>query len=274
MHNHPISDGIFRETLDMISGLIAQEVSKTPTAKNSAIAMATSKEFLDKYLIHTGPGPKKMLRGQELEDVLDKFEHLSSPNLQNTISLYRSSSKRGAYDNIMATKTYTTIEYVHGNVFPGQGKDKVYVFKMLEDGLGSGVDLVKCMHPGGDLENAWLMFDHVKCVKEWTTMACHVYDAAYCKVMTIAVCDIQSEDMKVQCIMWRELNDLMAKNGVENTNFKGFMADNAQANWNAIRIVYGSGDPKVPMENREHTCLLHWTTSLRRHTQKYIKPDM
>jgi hypothetical protein len=101
------------------------------------------------------------------------------------------------------------------------------------------------------------MFDHVKRVKEWTTMACHVYDAAYCKVMTIAVCDMQSEDTKVQCIMWRELNDLMAKNGVENTNFKGFMADSAQANWNAVRIVYGSGDPKVPMENRERNCLFH-----------------
>jgi hypothetical protein len=28
------------------------------------------------------------------------------------------------------------------------------------------------------------------------------------------------------------------------------------------------------MENQERTCLLHWTTLLRRHTQKYIKPDM
>jgi hypothetical protein len=116
--------------------------------------MAASKEFLDKYLIHTGPGPKKMLRGQELEDVLDKFEHLSSPNLGNTISLYKSGSKRGAYDSIMAMKTYTTIEYIHSNVFPCQGKDKVYVFKMLEDRLGSGVDLVKHMQPRGDLENA------------------------------------------------------------------------------------------------------------------------
>jgi hypothetical protein len=109
---------------------------------------------LDKYLIHTGPGPKKMLRGQELEDVLDKFEHLSSPNLRNTISLYRSGGKRGAYDSIMAMKTYTTIEYVHGNVFPSQGKEKVYIFKMLEDGPRSGVHLVKRMQPGGDLENA------------------------------------------------------------------------------------------------------------------------
>jgi hypothetical protein len=107
----------------------------------------------------------------------------------------------------------------------------VYVFKMLEDGPGSGVDLVKRMQPRGDLKNAWLMFDHVKRVKEWTTMACHVYDAAYCKVMTIAVCDMQSEDTKVQYIMWKELNDLMAKNGVENTSF---MADSAQANWNAV----------------------------------------
>jgi hypothetical protein len=124
MHNHPVSDDICRETVDTISGLIAQEVSKTPTAKNSAIATAASKEFLDKYLIHTGPGPKKMLRGQELEDVLDKFEHLSSPNLQNTISFYRSGGKRGAYDSIMAMKTYTTIEYVHGNVFPRSRQGK------------------------------------------------------------------------------------------------------------------------------------------------------
>jgi hypothetical protein len=234
MHNHPISDGICRETLDTISGLIALEVSKTPTAKNSAIAMAASKEFLDKYLIHNGPGPKKMLWGQELEDVLDKFEYLSSSNLRNTKSLSRSSSKRGAYDNIMAMKMYTTIEYIHANVFPGQSKENVYILKMLEDGPGSGVDLVKRMQPGGDLENAWLMFDHVKRVQEWTTMVYHVYDATYCKVMTIVICDMQSEDTKVQCIMWRELNDLMAKNGVENTNFKGFMADSAQAHWNAV----------------------------------------
>jgi hypothetical protein len=45
------------------------------------------------------------------------------------------------------------------------------------------------------------MFDHVKRVQEWTTMVYHVYDVAYCKVMTIAVCDMQSEDTKVQCIM-------------------------------------------------------------------------
>jgi hypothetical protein len=57
--------------------------------------------------------------------------------------------------------------------------------------------------------------------------------------------------------MWRELNDLMAKNGIKNTNFKGFMADGIQANWNAVRIVYGNGDPKVPIENRKRTYHFH-----------------
>jgi hypothetical protein len=40
MHNHLVFDGICRQTLDTIFGLIAQEISKTPTAKNFAIALA------------------------------------------------------------------------------------------------------------------------------------------------------------------------------------------------------------------------------------------
>jgi hypothetical protein len=66
-------------------------------------------------------------------------------------------------------------------MFPSQGSDsnKVFVFKMSEVGPGTGVDLVKRMQPGGDLEDAWMMFDHVKRIKKWTTMACHVYDSTY-----------------------------------------------------------------------------------------------
>jgi hypothetical protein len=53
---------------------------------------------------------------------------------------------------------------------------------------------VKIMQIGGDMENSWSMFDHVKCLCEWTTMACHVYDNTYCKVPTIACCDVQSKN--------------------------------------------------------------------------------
>jgi hypothetical protein len=74
------------------------------------------------------------------------------------------------------------------------------------------------------------MFDHVKRVKHWTTMACHVYDSAYCRIMMIAVCDMQSEDATAQSVLWKNLNDVMAKHDIPESKFKGFMANNTQAN--------------------------------------------
>jgi hypothetical protein len=41
---------------------------------------------------------------------------------------------------------------------------------MSIDGVANGVDLVMQMQLGGDLENAWIMFDHFKCIKKWNTM--------------------------------------------------------------------------------------------------------
>jgi hypothetical protein len=49
-----------------------------------------------------------------------------------------------------------------------------------------------------DLHNTWIMFDHVKYVDDWPIMAYHVYHPTYCKVMTVIICDMQSEDIKVQ----------------------------------------------------------------------------
>jgi hypothetical protein len=99
-----------------------------------------------------------------LEDVLDKFEILSSPNLRNIISSSRNNGKGGFFNSIMSMIRHSIIEHIHSNVFPGQKKEKVYVFKMLVERLGSNVDLIKRMQPGGDLENVWLMFDHANCV--------------------------------------------------------------------------------------------------------------
>ena len=97
-------------------------------------------------------------------------------------------------------------------MFPGQGddSDKVFIFKISEVGPGSGVDLVRRMQPDEDLEHAWIMFDHVKRVTNWTTMACYVYDATYQRVMTIACCDFQSEDKDAHIIFWKNLNHVMA----------------------------------------------------------------
>jgi hypothetical protein len=57
------------------------------------------------------------------------------------------------------------------------------------------------------------MFDHVKHVQEWTTVACHIYDPIYYKVIMIVVYDMQFKDMEVQCIVWRKLNVVVERKG-------------------------------------------------------------
>jgi predicted phage tail protein len=64
---------------------------------------------------------------------------------------------------------------------------------------------------------------------------------------------MQFEDTKAQCVMWQNLNKLMANNGVPNPNFKGFMVDNTQANWNVVQIIYGSGNVSELMVDRKRT---------------------
>jgi hypothetical protein len=48
---------------------------------------------------------------------------------------------------------------------PGQiVGQKFFIWKMSINGMGSGVSLIMRMQPRGDLQNVWIMFDHVKCV--------------------------------------------------------------------------------------------------------------
>ena len=85
---------------------------------------------------------------------------------------------------------------------------------------------------------------------------------------------MQSEDVTMQSLLWHGLNEVVDKHDIANVNFKGFMADKAQANWNVVRIIYGSGESKVPMESRKRTYILHWTMSMECHTATHIKPDL
>jgi hypothetical protein len=48
--------------------------------------------------------------------------------------------------------------------------------------------------------------------------------------MTIAIYDMQFEDTKAQCNLWKKLNVLVEKKGLGTPVFKRFMADSAQAN--------------------------------------------
>jgi hypothetical protein len=92
--------------------------------------------------------------------------------------------------------------------------------------------------------------------------------------MTIAVCNMQSEDAAAQMVLWKNLNDVMARHSVPEPKFKGFMADNAQANWNAVKMIYGSGDATISMKDQEKMCLFHWAQSLEKHTKADIRTDL
>jgi hypothetical protein len=52
------------------------------------------------------------------------------------------------------------------------------------------------------------------------------------------------------------------------------MYDRAQENFNVVRVIFGSGDPTIPMVNKERTCLFHWKMALERHTKQLIRPDL
>ena len=89
--------------------------------------------------------------------------------------------------------------------------------------------------------------------------------------MTIVVCDMQLEDVATQSIVWKNINAFMARHGVQSVNFKGFMADSAQTNWNDVRIIYESGDATEKKVDKKRTCLFHWTQSLEKHTKADIR---
>ncbi len=90
--------------------------------------MSVSKVFLGPKLIRLGDGSQPKLQGDDFDLLLEEFSLLSSLNIQNQAN----------------------------NLKLGNGA------KM---GPTSGVDIVKCMHPTRDLEGAWLMFDHYKCLQ-------------------------------------------------------------------------------------------------------------
>jgi hypothetical protein len=103
------------------------------------------------------------------------------------------------------------------------------------------------------------MFDHVRHVQRWMTMAYHVYDPIYYKVMTNVVYDIQFQDIEASCMMWRKLNVVINDKGMGTLMFKGFMADIVQVKWNVVSIIHGTKDPIVKMVDKEYTCLFLWT---------------
>jgi hypothetical protein len=66
---------------------------------------------------------------------------------------------------------------------------------------------------------------------------------------------MQSKDGAIQFLFRENLNSVMTEIGVPNVNFKKFMTDSAQTNWNAVRAIYRDGDPSLLMIAHKRTCI-------------------
>ena len=177
-------------------------VERTPQATVNKNVMKASKDLLGEYFLCSKDNPPMVLTLKELKPIFDSCKDLNSPSLRNRVYTFKYQWRFGVMDGITKLRGLRIWAYILRNIFPGQGdgSNKVFIFEMSEVGLDSGVDLVMWMQLGRDLELAWFMFDHVKRITNWTTMACHVYDSTYQCVMTIVCCDFQSEDKDAQII--------------------------------------------------------------------------
>jgi hypothetical protein len=167
--NQPVSNGVCQEFVDLAYQCMAKEVYKTPIAKNSAIIMATGKQFLIDYLLKTfTPKKKHLFQGASLDVIMDKFATLVLSKVRNFWARLKRlvQSSMETMENIMELNDHSWFKFVHNNYFSMQSKDQVFVFKMSMDLLGSGVNLIKQMQAGRDMENLWVIFDHMKRVKE------------------------------------------------------------------------------------------------------------
>ena len=123
-------------------GFATNEVSKTPTAKNSTIVMEANKQFMVDYILKSPLyGEKNHLHEALLEVVMNKFSILVG-------SKWFIWSGMGSMDNIMASKDHLGFKYVYDSRFSWQYKDKVLVFKMYVDFVGSGVNTSRRMQCG------------------------------------------------------------------------------------------------------------------------------
>ncbi|CAM6085929.1 unnamed protein product [Calypogeia fissa] len=142
---------------------------------------------------------------------------------------------------------------------------------MSTSGLGSGLDLICRMQPGGDLEKAWIMSDvmHRTLDDKWCTMSAHVYDHHYRGLCTIFTCELVSQDITSLQTAWKVMRRICKDHGLLNVKFTGFMADNADAGWNAIWNEFWNGNV---CPRRERSDSFHWAQSVERVTKKYIQP--
>ena len=277
-HLHPVAEGVSKQAMVDVKVKVRDIVSKDFVGRPKSLQQKLAKEIILQSALFKDHSAEPRLSDKDLGEVLAKL----APTLdKRRLSRWRKEAQEEvgqpttSYDSIFSLKKRLLFDFFQSMAFPGQfefsGFDRCHIFKMSTQGPGNGVDLVNKMRPGGELESCWIFFDFVKRMQEWTTMACHVYNPYVQEMQTIAIGDFKVEDTEAQTLFWMLLNRVMEREGYNNAEFKGFMADEAQANWRAVRTVFNGG-PNNVMVGQERSCSFHWEQSMQQHAKNCILP--
>ena len=135
---------------------MGNKLNGRPLQQNTSTVLEASKQYLGEWLVCPDGVSPKTLEVDELVLILDKFKQMSSPSIRNEVTTFRYLRRFGIMDSITKLRGSSNWPFVQENRFLGQGADadKVFVFKMAKIGPGSGVDLVRRMQPGSDLQDS------------------------------------------------------------------------------------------------------------------------
>ena len=243
-----------------------------PSALPSLLKTVTIRDVVKAFTTESS----NSLSEDEQAEIWETLQVLSTPS--RFMSLLRSIRKlsdddngSGIFDILKRMQERVHFPFLQQYRFPGQGSatDFPFIFKMLVKGHGSGLDLLKRMRPGEDLEGTWVMFDVMHRIKDgWLTLSAHVYDHNYRALCTIWTCELKAENQESCEIAWEKMIEVARFYGFCAIHIHGFMADNAAAGWNAIRKVFFGG---IKNPARERSDTFHYAQSLCRHTQDCIK---
>jgi hypothetical protein len=183
VHNRLIVDGKCRESLEETRRLIIEEVICTLNAKMFVFPWVLARpSWLGIYLMIVVMVKWSFSKVNNWSKSRTKFYKLNSPNICSLVASFKHRPNGGYIDSILELKSKSWYDYIQKYSFLRQVLgQKVFIFKMSINVVGSGTSLVTWMQLAGDLQNAWIIFDHVKHVTSWIAMVCHVYNRPIAK---------------------------------------------------------------------------------------------
>jgi len=108
-----------RKVVEQVESLVKEEVFCTPWANQLAITLVVSKFFFFEHLLNKdGKGLVEVLKGKKLQQMMDKFITLFSPNVQNLVASFKHRSwNKGYISSILAFKANNGYDYIQYNYF-------------------------------------------------------------------------------------------------------------------------------------------------------------